>query len=133
MADVVLASTFKSEKSFEVSSASLRNSEVSSVARLQKSSPTTTKKMTLGRILESDNTGELYRKSNLNSTAIQQREKSRIEAEQYFFAEALASALRAGKYLGAVCYWAASKAAQNAHLWLAAKVVSCTGDGGIRD
>src|SRR5580658_2407142 len=39
----------------------------------------------------------------------------------------------AGRYFGAVCYWAASRAAQNAHLWLVAKVVSCIGDGGIRD
>jgi hypothetical protein len=69
----VLASTFKSEKSFEVSSASLRNSGVSRVARLQNSSPTTTKKMTLGRILESDNTGELYRIWMFNSTAMQER------------------------------------------------------------
>ncbi len=60
--DAVFVSTFRSEKSFEVSSASLRNSVVSSVARLQKSSPTTTKKITLGRILESNNTEELYRK-----------------------------------------------------------------------
>jgi hypothetical protein len=71
--DVVLVSTFKSEKSFEVSSASLRNSVVSSVARLQKSSPTTTKKITLGRILESDDTKELYRKWMFNSTAMQKR------------------------------------------------------------
>ncbi len=72
-AEDVLASTFKSEKSFEVSSASLRNSPVSSVARLQKSSPTTTKKMTLRRILESDNTGRLYSKVMLNSIAMQNR------------------------------------------------------------
>src|SRR5271156_2843623 len=31
------------------------------------------------------------------------------------------------------CYWAASRAAQKAHLWLVAKAVSCTGDGGISD
>lgn len=66
----MLASTFKSEKSFEVSSTSLRHSVVSSVARLQNSNPTTTKKITLRRILESDNTGELYSKRMLNSTAM---------------------------------------------------------------
>jgi hypothetical protein len=69
----VFASTFKSEKSFEVSSASLRNSEVSRVARLQNSSPTTTKKITLRRILESDNTAELYSKPTFNSTTTQKR------------------------------------------------------------
>jgi|HubBroStandDraft_1064217.scaffolds.fasta_scaffold235380_2 hypothetical protein len=84
MADVELASTFKSEKSFEVSSASLRNSEVSRVARPQKSSPTTTKKkMTLGRILESDNTAELYSKRMLNSTAMQKRKRSASKNERF--------------------------------------------------
>lgn len=48
-ADDVFVSTFKSEKSLEVSSTSLRNSVVSRVARLQKSSPTMTKKMSFGR------------------------------------------------------------------------------------
>jgi hypothetical protein len=69
----VFASTCNSEKSFEVSSASLRNSEVSRVARLQNSSPTTTKKMTLRRILESNNTEELYSKWIFNSTAMRKR------------------------------------------------------------
>ena len=69
----MFVSTFKSEKSFEVSSASLRNSVVSRVARLQKSSPTTTKKMTLRRILESDNTEGLYSKRRFNSTEMQKR------------------------------------------------------------
>ena len=72
IAEHALASTFKSEKSLEVSSASLRNSEVSRVARLQNSNPTTTK-ITLRRILESDNTRELYRKWMLNSTAMRRR------------------------------------------------------------
>ena len=62
-----LASTFRSEKSFEVSSANLRNSGVSSVARLHKSNPTRTKKMTLGRIFGSAKTGKLYSKGMLNS------------------------------------------------------------------
>src|ERR1700677_4682254 len=51
IADDVFASTCNNEKSFEVSSASLRNSEVSRVARLQNSNPTTTKKISLKRIL----------------------------------------------------------------------------------
>jgi hypothetical protein len=70
MADDVLASTFRSEKSFEVSSASLRNSVVSRVARLQKSNPTTMKRITLGRILGFANTEELYSKGMFNSTAM---------------------------------------------------------------
>jgi hypothetical protein len=69
----VFASTFRSEKSFEVSSASLRNSVVSRVARLQKSNPTTTKRMNLGRIIGSDSTEELYGKWMFNSTAMQKR------------------------------------------------------------
>jgi hypothetical protein len=72
-ADDVFASTFKSEKSFEVSSTSLRHSVVSSVARLQNSNPTTTKKITLRRILESDNTEDLYSKWMFNSTPMRKR------------------------------------------------------------
>ena len=66
-------STFKSEKSFEVSSASLRNSLVSRVARLQNSNPTTMKKIILGRIVESDDTEELYSRWMFNSTAMHRR------------------------------------------------------------
>jgi hypothetical protein len=73
MADDVFVSTCKSEKSLEVSSASLRNSVVSSVARLQKSSPTMTKKMSFGRNLGSENPGDLYRKWMFNSTVMEQR------------------------------------------------------------
>jgi hypothetical protein len=73
IADDEFASTCKSEKSFEVSSMSLRNSVVSRVARLQNSNPTTTKRITLGRIFESDNTEELYSKWMFNSTAMQKR------------------------------------------------------------
>jgi hypothetical protein len=69
----VFASTFKSEKSFEVSSASLRNSVVSRVARLQNSNPTTMKKIILGRIVESDDTEELYSRWMCNSTAMHRR------------------------------------------------------------
>jgi hypothetical protein len=126
----VFASTFKSEKSFEVSSASLRNSEVSRVARLQNSNPTTTKKITLGRILKSHSTQRLYSNWMFNSTAMQKGKNPRINAEWFL---RRARGLRAGKYFAAMCYWAASRAAQNAHLWLAAKVVSCIGDEGISD
>jgi len=82
IADEVLASTFRSEKSFEVSSASLRNSVVSRVARLQKSNPTTTKRMTLERILESDNTEELYSRWMCNSTAMQKRKSPRARNQR---------------------------------------------------
>ena len=73
IAEHALASTFKSEKSFEVSSASLRNSLVSRVARLQNSNPTTMKKIILGRIVESDDTEELYSRWMFNSTVMHRR------------------------------------------------------------
>jgi hypothetical protein len=45
-----------------------------------------------------------------------------------FLSPACASAF--GEYLA---YWAESRAAQKAHLWEAAKLVSCIGDGGMSD
>jgi hypothetical protein len=83
-ADDVFASTFKSEKSFEVSSTSLRHSVVSSVARLQNSNPTTTKKITLRRILESGNSQDLYSKWRFYSTAMRKRESVEMHTQQRF-------------------------------------------------